>query len=297
MSGIAAFHNLAAPSSKQLHLFYNTNKKNLGLQLRDETKTTDESETYIAADSDQNGIIINPAQITTTNLTGIDMVVGFTAKPTPAAGDRTQNDVSIISPIYQPLAATELNNLTIASTSSDQTAWVFYLTGTDPNTMTINELSLGQDSPGSYDNTAKILPGTSLASYYVPGSGDGDDGSRYIIYQAHYPKRLHEYSPNTEDVWDKELVNSNDVKELSTLAVAYVDGKTYLYYVDNSDQIRVLVKSNGTWGSSAAVAGAHARIDPSSQLTVVPASNGNHLFYLAMGETSKYKFQHVLYHR
>jgi hypothetical protein len=129
-SGAAVFHSPSAPPNKQLHLFYNTNKKNLGLQIRDETKTSDETEAYVARDGDQNGIVINPAQISTTNMTGVDIVVGFTAKPPPAPGTgvATQNDVSIISPIYQPIAASELNNLTIATTSSPQTAWVFFLT-------------------------------------------------------------------------------------------------------------------------------------------------------------------------
>ncbi|KAH6621042.1 hypothetical protein B0J18DRAFT_215409 [Chaetomium sp. MPI-SDFR-AT-0129] len=297
MSGAAVFHNTSAPDNKQLHLFYNTNQKNLGLQLRDEAKTSDETEAYVATDADQTGIIINPAQISTTNLTGIDLVVGFTAKPPPKVGDATQNDVSIISPIYQPLAATELSNITIASTSSPQTAWVYYLTGTDYNTTAINEISLGEESPGSFDNTVKILPGTSLAAYYVPGDKPEDDGNRYIIYQANHPKRLHEYSPNTEHVWDQELVNSNDVKDNSTLAVAYIDGKTYLYYVDTSDQIRVIVKDDSGWGGSNPVNVAHAPIDTQSQLTVVAADNGNHLFYIALGEKSKYKFQHILHAR
>ncbi|KAK3944841.1 hypothetical protein QBC46DRAFT_445709 [Diplogelasinospora grovesii] len=303
MSGAAVYLNPTAPAGKQLHLFYNTNKKNLALQLRDETKTADETETFQASQDDQDGIVVNPAQVTTTDLTGVDIVVGFTAKAAPASlsGDckcePTQNDVSIISPIYQPLAATEVGNVTIASTSSPQTAWILYLTGTDPNTTVINERSLGEDSPGSYDNTVKILPGTSLAVYYVPDGGSGNDGNRYVIYQANDPHRLHEYSPNTEDVWDKELVNSGDAKSQTPLAVTYVDSKTYLYYVDTSDQIRVIVKSNDKWGSSSAVASAHSRIDPSSQLTVVPAKNGNHLFYLAKGDAPKYKFQHIVHYR
>jgi hypothetical protein len=72
--------------------------------------------------------------------------------------------------------------------------------GTDPNSTSINEVSLGEDSPGSYDNTVKILPGSSLAAYYVP-----EEDNRYIIYQANFPARLHEYSPNTENVWGESF--------------------------------------------------------------------------------------------
>lgn len=135
MPGAAAIINPIAPAGKQIHLFYNTNTKNLGIQLRDETKTVDETETFVPSDTDQPGLIVNPSQITSTDLTGVNIVVGFTAKPKETTVshencgcDPTQNDVSIISPVYKPISATEVSNLTIASTSSDSTAYIFYLT-------------------------------------------------------------------------------------------------------------------------------------------------------------------------
>lgn len=133
-SGVAATINTHGPEGQQIHLFYNTNTKNLGFQFFDETKHADETEAFAAGTDAQTGFIINPAQVASTNLTGIDLVLGFTNKPQAAAApgckceDPTQNDVSIISPVYQPLAATDLTNLTIAATSSETTAYVYYLT-------------------------------------------------------------------------------------------------------------------------------------------------------------------------
>ena len=133
-SGVAAVINPHGPEGQQIHLFYNTNTKNLGFQFFDETKHSDETEAFAAGADAQTGFIINPAQVASTNLTGVDLVLGFTNKPKAAAApdckceDPTQNDVSIISPVYQPLAATEVENLTIAATSSPTTAYVYYLT-------------------------------------------------------------------------------------------------------------------------------------------------------------------------
>ncbi|KAK4152311.1 hypothetical protein C8A00DRAFT_44615 [Chaetomidium leptoderma] len=297
-SGVAAAINPNAPEGLQIHLFYNTNKKNLGFQFINETKHSDENEAFAAGDSAQTGVVITPAQVAATSLTGVDLVLGFTNKPQeqPAPGcqcsDPTHNDVAIISPIYQPLAATEVNNLTIAATSSDSTAYVFYLTGTDYKNTTINEVTVGDDSPGQFDDTVKILPGSSLAAYYVPGNEDSD-ASRYIIYQAYSTGKLHAYCPNPGSVDDKEIDGSIGARPNTPLAVTYVDGKAYLYYVDTSHSIRSIVNDKGKWKSSVAVQ-APSQVDDASQLTVVPAPNGNHVFFVGAGQGNKFKFHHVI---
>ncbi|KAH6844549.1 hypothetical protein B0I37DRAFT_164909 [Chaetomium sp. MPI-CAGE-AT-0009] len=205
-SGVAAAINPNGPEGQQIHLFYNTNTKNLGFQFFDETKHSDVTEAFAAGVDGVTGFILNPAQVATTNLTGVNVVVGFTNKPKPAAAegckcdDPTQNDISIISPVYQPLTATDLTNLTIAATSSDTTAYVYYLTGTDAASTTINEYTIGDDSPGQFDDTSKILPQSSLAAFYVP-----ETELRYVIYQANKTKRLHCYCPVAGSI-DGELL-------------------------------------------------------------------------------------------
>lgn len=297
-SGIAVSLNPNAPQEQQLQLFYNTKKHNLGVQLRNERSADDERATYAAGDDAQAGIILNPGQVASSSVTGLDIVVGFTKKAAPpTTGDGchcdppNQNDVSIISPVYQPLAATQPNNLTIAATSSGSTAWIFFLTGEDKFSTTINEVFLGDDAPGNYSETTRILPGSSLAAYYA-----GAEDKRYVIYQSDGTKRLWEYSPNPVHVSNEELDNSGDAKPNTSLAVSYSDAdrKAYLYYVDNSDQLRVIVKSNGNWGASSAVAHAASPVEPGTQLTVVAAPNGNHIFYVGKGQAAKFQFHHVI---
>lgn len=293
-SGVAAVINPNGPEGQKIHLFYNTNTKNLGFQFFDETKHSDETEAFAAGADGQTGFIINPAQVASTNLTGIDLVVGFTNKLKPAAAegcqcsDPTQNDVSIISPVYQPLAATELTNLTIAATSSDTTAYVYYLTGTDDKSTTINELTVGDDSAGQFDDTVKILPNSSLAAFYVP-----EDETRYIIYQANKTKRLHAYCPIAGSIDDKEIDGSGSARPNTPLAVTYVGGKAYLYYVDTSDSIRVVIRTGTTWGPSRAVQ-APSQVDEVSQITVVPSAKGNHIFYIGSGQGKQFKFHHAI---
>ncbi|EAQ91831.1 hypothetical protein CHGG_00066 [Chaetomium globosum CBS 148.51] len=297
-SGVAAAINPNGPEGQQIHLFYNTNTKNLGFQFFDETKHTDETEAFAAGADGQTGFIINPAQVATTNLTGVELVVGFTNKlPAAAANDckcddPTQNDVSIISPVYQPLAATDLTNLTIAAVSSDTTAYVYYLTGTDYKSTTINELTVGDDSPGQFDDTVKILAQSSLAAFYVP-----EDEKRYIIYQAYSTKRLHAYCPIAGSIDDKEIDNSGDARPNTPLAAAYVNGKAYVYYVDTTQSIRVVVRddtvTSPAWSSSRAVQ-APSQVDDASQITVVPSPKGNHIFYVGVGQGKQFKFHHAI---
>lgn len=149
MSGIAAEFVKGAPERKKIHLFYNTPSKNLALQARSELERNDsgivfsaESETDIAHHA---GFVLQASQIASTTYLGINFVFGFTEKPLdegdekqpcPSCGNNRhagsscakKNSVSMVSPIYKPLAVTEPENLTIAATASDETAWVYYLT-------------------------------------------------------------------------------------------------------------------------------------------------------------------------
>jgi hypothetical protein len=78
------------------------------------------------------------------------------------------------------------------------------------------------------------------------------------------------------------------------MAVTYVDGKAYLYYTDDSYNLRKIVKIDNKWGSSSGVDGAD-EVNPASQLTVTttvtPSNAINHIFYVKERETEK--FSHV----
>lgn len=85
MSGIAAEFVKGAPERKKIHLFYNTQSKNLALQARSELERNDsgivfsaESGTDIAHHA---GFVLQASQIASTTYLGINFVFGFTEKP------------------------------------------------------------------------------------------------------------------------------------------------------------------------------------------------------------------------
>lgn len=59
--------------------------------------------------------------------------------------------------------------------------------------------------------------------------------------------------------------------------------KAYLYYVDNGNHIRVVVKTGNTWSSSVRIRNEH-RVDNASQITALAAGTRNHLFFKAPGQ-------------
>lgn len=129
MPGTAAVHNPAGPADQQIHLFYNTNNTNIALELRSEKKTTDTNDQVWASSStDQPGFVVNPSQLASAPFAGTELVVGFTKKLVAAGTTATTNDVSIVSPVYQSVGSTEVNNTTIAACASDDTAWIYFLT-------------------------------------------------------------------------------------------------------------------------------------------------------------------------
>lgn len=89
---------------------------------------------------------------------------------------------------------------------------------------------------------------------------------------------------------DTQLRNTGDAKPGTSIAVAYYDGKSYLYYTDSSNELRFVTKANGKWGHSDSVKG--SSVDADSQLTVVNNGRTNHLFYVAKKDP-KTKISHV----
>lgn len=190
MPGTTALFNSTGPANQQIHLFYNTNNTNMALQLRSEQKATDTvDQTWASSTTDQAGFVVNPSQLASADFQGTELVVGFTKQVVAQGTTATKNDVSIVSPVYQSVASTEIKNKTIAACSSGDTAWIYYLTGTDANSLQIEEAVLGLGTPSDFSDTNKILPGSSLAAYYIP-----DDDQRYVIYQANSDSILREFT-------------------------------------------------------------------------------------------------------
>ncbi|KAI0901551.1 hypothetical protein F4806DRAFT_4909 [Annulohypoxylon nitens] len=290
MVAIATLPGLQAPAGKQVNLFYNTSNNNLGLEQRSEGKGQDPSDViYVASGTDQPGYIVNPSHIASADLAGVGLVFGFTKQkqqdvkvpsgvqdPAPP----TQNDVSIISPIYRSLTSTELGNTSIAACSSAEVAWVFYFSGGNGNALVIKEEIVGDSNPASYDDTPAILPGSGLAAYYVPSND-----SRFVIYQT--KNSIREFEAHGSD----SPIQYADAAEKSPLSAVHANGKVYLYYRTSHGDLRKVIKEDGVWGSAEAITDSRS-VDADSQIAVIYAGGYNHIFYAATG-TSPGKFVHL----
>ena len=194
MPGVASLLNKAVVDEKSIQLFYNTQELNLGLKLMDgNAKPSDESDQFRAKSSDHKGIIVNPSSLAVARYQGTNIAVGFTLPLLPEdQSDYTTYDVSIISPVYQPLASTEVQNKSIAFSSQGDAAWVTYITGPDKNNLSLTEYNVGNVNTDTFTGTTKILYNSKLAGYY-----DVNNQWRYVIYQD-ATSTLYEYCADTK---------------------------------------------------------------------------------------------------
>lgn len=128
MSAIAAVVNKAVADDKSIHLFFNTSKNQIGLSLQSGTGTDDQpSDMWAIDDDDYEGYILNPSFIAATYYRGLNFVAAVT-KPNPDVTE-TENQISMVSPVYRRLAKSELENNTIAlcATPDGDDGWLYYL--------------------------------------------------------------------------------------------------------------------------------------------------------------------------
>jgi len=312
MPGVAALVNHLVPDGKSIQLFYNTNDLNLGLELKDGTADGDDpNRKFVAKSTDRQGIIVNPSQAAATEFLGMNLVFGITQPVLPKdQTDYTVYNVSIVSPVYRPLTTTEVSNKSIAACSSDKKAWVYYLAGTDADSIELKEYRLEDYAIDVHSGTTKILKGSSLAAYWGPKSNSKK--RRFVIYQGKSSSDLYEYCVEDDEV--HHIRSSADARNGTTIAVIFVSGKAYLYYTNSSRNIRKIVKgSDGKWGSSNRLDdGAEdassrlgalkldassqledaLKVDVSSQLTVTTSNGINHLFYVPSGGAEG-EFTHI----
>ncbi|CAP65925.1 uncharacterized protein PODANS_5_11210 [Podospora anserina S mat+] len=288
MVGVTTIANLNAPAGKQISLYYNLKNQNLGLQQRNESTSQDPpTDVYVSSITAQVGWIENPSQVASANLTGLPLVFGFTEKKAdPAVPKQLNHDVSILSPVYNPVGQTLKDNKTIAAVSDGVSASVFFLTGGSGNAYKIEEAVVGQIQPDDWSGTAVIIQDSSLAAYY------SEPGVRRIIYQAADNSEIHDYRPKRGYV----NIGNTNAKDASPLAVVTAGSKAYLYYVNTHDQVKRIVKSDlsnpDSWGQEQDV-NAPKKVSKESQITVISAGGKNHLFYVAQG-ASDTTFEHIV---
>lgn len=173
--------------------------------------------------------------------------------------------------------------------------------GTDADSLQIQEVVLGDSTPHQYNDVLRILPGSSLAAYYNPASK-----SRFVIYQADSDSLLREYTvdgggkffalrhgsrPSSTltsaalfDFPDNPIANSTDASAKTALAVVLASGVTYVYYTHGSVLRRVARAESPEWGPSADVADAFP-VAADSQITAVVSGGYVHVFYVAENDS------------
>ncbi|KAI1819782.1 hypothetical protein F4861DRAFT_543588 [Xylaria intraflava] len=274
MPGFASILNPApgVPNNKAIQVFYGASNAQLAMELRD-TSTSDDGEVVISSkDTDPAGFIVNPSQLTSTSMSHVNAVFGFTKQKVVST---TKIDVSLLSPVFEVLASTDIKNTTIASCSSKDKSWIYYLSGADESKLKIVQLQVGGGSTTL--KASDMRYGTSLAAYY-----DTKSNNRYVIFQHKVNsgengdiRELYEYKV---DSGSEEISNTGDAAKLTSIATVYHSGKTYLYYTDNDYELRVITKENGNWGSSSGVSDSDT-VSSSSQITAISSGDANHLFY------------------
>ncbi|KAK4223234.1 hypothetical protein QBC38DRAFT_517343 [Podospora fimiseda] len=271
MSGIAALVVSTAPVNERIHVYYNTDTKNLGLTMKNGDKDgEDPSKSFASSADDQKVIIPNPSQIGASHLLGMNLVVGIANQ---AACGATKNDVAIISPVYKPLGSTEAYNLVVSICSSDtaKEAWVYYLTGPDANSIKFHEYSLYDFSTEQRAGNDNILKGSSLAAYY-----NTDDEKRYVIHQGRNPQDLYEIC--IDDRSTTRIESTDNALKSTPLAVVFHEKTAYLYYLNSGNKIERIKNTGSEWGSPHSL---DKEADSAHQLSAVWLDGIPHLFYVS----------------
>ncbi|KAI0536513.1 hypothetical protein GGR58DRAFT_475007 [Xylaria digitata] len=291
MTAIAAIVNRAVAGDKSINVFFNTSKAQLGLWMQSGTDTEDQpTGNWETSDADYNGYILNPSHMAGIYYQGLHFVAAVTIPKLGQNETQTSNQISLVSPVYQGLATTMLDHVRIAmcGTLNGDQGWLYYYDGGNPTERTLKEFNLRTGKSTSFSTAHVVKPSSSLAAWYDPDQQqrhvifEGSGLSDYIVEEDTFSVFVAAYRPNSGIA----AVYSTDTK------------KAYVYYLDDSQSIQRIVKSQGTWGSPQSVKGA-PKVAEACQLAVVNANGYNHLFYTAkdsgggIGSASFDPFQHV----
>lgn len=120
MSGIAALVN----ARNVIQTFYNTQNKNLALQLFASTPGAGGNEiAYISETNDHAGHILNPSHLAAAKFQDMQFVIGVTE---PTQSKENENSICIVSPVYRSLAPVEQDNKSVTFCSDNEEGFVFF---------------------------------------------------------------------------------------------------------------------------------------------------------------------------
>jgi len=207
-------------------------------------------------------------------------------------GTTTTAEVSMISPVYQPLGlASDTTYGRIASTlrpesNGGYTTFIYYRKPSELQTIYEKALTDDDSDERSY-KPSTVGDKTYLTTYY-----DKVNKARHVIFQDNN-NSIHDYDI-TDDSRAK-IANATDAIASTGLAAVWHEesSQVYLYYStkDGSDyKLRRIVKSSGgSWGSPAFPSKAPL-LNQTTQMSATPASTECHVFYV--GTSSKGGIQH-----
>ncbi|EFY85734.1 hypothetical protein MAC_08204 [Metarhizium acridum CQMa 102] len=301
MPGFASILNTGpnVPNEVAIQVYFTTGFDTVGMALYDKTTDSNNSEIVQSSEADPTGNLIFSSQLASTMLMSFNAVFGFTKQLDPKS---PKIDVSIVCPVYQTVAATEGTNTTIASCSSPENTWVYYLrlfllSGADQDSLRIIQSQVGKEITSITLEANDVRVGSSLAAYF-----DVEEHVPFVIYQHEVDgnddvRQLYEYSMGSQSCKEPKprprvknfclrlthslairIQNTDDAAKLTSVAAVHFHRMTYLYYMANDNELRVITKVKGKWGTSSAVSGANM-VNDSSQITAVSSGEANHVFY------------------
>ncbi|KAI5468018.1 serine proteinase [Mariannaea sp. PMI_226] len=285
MAAVTAIYNSAMPDDTSISLFYNTSTAQLAVALKNGGQGPDpEGKSFEASESDYTGCIVKSSQLTSGSFRGFDMVIAVT-KPNVDGGRPAGNQISMISPVYQGLASTTLENKKVAISQSTTNCWVYFLDGTKDQAV-LKEFNFATTGVASYRDGADVMLNSSLGAWYDPQNDE-----RFVVYQESKGNHLKQFNLITRD--NQDIVSTSDATAGTPIAVTAYEGRTYLYYTDTSHCVRRVTKANGSWGSSQVVRDSPPIGD--SQMSVITANGLNHLFYLPRADAlGPQNFSHIV---
>ncbi|TGJ87819.1 hypothetical protein E0Z10_g927 [Xylaria hypoxylon] len=278
MTALAAIVNRAVVGDKRIDLFFNTSKAQLGISLQSGTNAEDQpTGDWETGDDDYNGCILNPSEMAGIYYRGLHFVAAMTMPKLAQNEVQTQNQISLVAPVYKKLTTTSLDHVRIAmcATPDGDQGWLYFYDGATPTERTLKQFSLMTGDVAVFDKAHVVKPSSSLAAWYNPV-----ENKRHIVFQG---SALSEYIVEDETISFFVATYGPN----STVAAVYSSdtNKAYVYYLNSANIIQRVVKSQDTWGISQTLSSA-PKVAGACQLTVVNANNINHLFYTAENQSS-----------
>jgi hypothetical protein len=301
MPGIYAFQapsDSGARPDRDIQLYYNTARQNLALTLKASSGSGQDTRiSYIAQENNQKGVVVDKTQLDSTIHNGVRLIVGLTF-PELESGttEYTNYDVSIISPMYMPLAKSSTHSKAVALCSDGEEAWVFYITGDDDNSRALSYTTvLGESESEIIPDIPRILNGTALVAIY-----DSYKKESLVYYQGKSTSNyIYEYSQNSGAATPIKSTNNALQGTPISLSLDVAGGILYMYYTDGARKVnrisRVIKDPRADWSPSMEVQVVRDAVSPSSQLGVAAVANKkqNHIFFVP--ENSKgLKFIHYV---